>query len=95
MLSVSFLCNLPSEGRETTQQDVGDDSSCPDVHLKAIPAQTQHTNRLNFSFSSKEENNVALNILFTFINNIRLHHWNKELKAQIAPKYLRNLCLLS
>jgi len=29
---------LPSKGWETTQQDVGDDSSCPDVHLKAIPA---------------------------------------------------------
>lgn len=34
----------PSKWWETTQQDVGDDSRCPDVHLKAITVQGQ-TNR--------------------------------------------------
>lgn len=52
------LGSLPSKGWETTQQDVGDDSSCPDVHLKAIPAQTQYMERLNFHFQNKEENAV-------------------------------------
>lgn len=33
--------NLPSKGWETTQEDVGDDSSCPDVNLKTVPAQRQ------------------------------------------------------
>lgn len=40
-MSISRCDSLPSKGWETTQQDVGDDSSCPDVHLKAISAQTQ------------------------------------------------------
>lgn len=40
-MSISHCYSLPSKGWETTQQDVGDDSSCPDVHLKAISAQTQ------------------------------------------------------
>lgn len=52
-------CSVPSEGWETTQQDVGDDSSCPDVHLKAIPAGIQRNtvfleqNRSKFQEESK------------------------------------------
>jgi len=33
----------PPEGREPTQQDEGDDSGRPDVHLKAITAQRWRT----------------------------------------------------
>lgn len=30
------LLPIPTEWRETTQQDVSDHTSCPDVHLEAI-----------------------------------------------------------
>lgn len=41
----------PSKWWETTKQDVGDDSCCPDVHFKAITIQ-RHTN-ISTSFNQR------------------------------------------
>lgn len=38
------LLPIPTERRETTQQDVSDDTSCPDVHLEAVSEKVREVN---------------------------------------------------
>lgn len=53
--------SIPTERRNPTEQNVSDDTSCPDVNLEAVSVKGRHVTKLH---TSEEEGEEPVNVHF-------------------------------